>query len=1307
MKKLLALVLALVMTLGLATVGSNAAFKDEDKIGDDYKEAVAVVSAIEVMLGDEDGFRPTDTLKRSEGAKIVAYLVATNKVAQGLEGSGTKFTDVPASHWAAGMVEYCATNGIIGGVGDNKFDPDGKLTVVAFAKMMLTSLGYDAQIEGYVGGDWATNVMTRAQRAGLMKGLDGVKPTDEITREQTAQMIFNTLKTAIVEYDAKIAVSVNGADVSVGNSNAKPVTNEELGKQTIYNTQVNAQQVNAQGLQGGAYVVEFAEQYYPQLIRSEGEDTFGRPTTIWTFAREELGSWTNKDLLVATWTEAIKGSVVYKAVGGVAYQYYDKQVWEDGWEIESVDVNINNGNVIRYHDENPRWINAAVPAGLLVNYDEINSKGTWLDCSGDGTVLELYVDDRAGNEYVRLVAINTYLGEVLADSNGKTAQLGVYESQWDTQVARKAQTSTSELNKLEGLKQGDMVLVNEVRPYALNAATNTYLFASNKVSVIATEKAPKLEGVYISKYTADTDKHEVLDDDCMESIVADGKEMTVGKFALWQREILHEYYLETLKGFTYNVYTDLYGYVLGIEENTSDSNFVFVVGSDTKASNIANTSYTAKLIYLDGTTEDVTVKLGSRASNLAKAALTGGAGNRGNANVNAWFSFSKDDNGAITLRDIVDPSDTQGARTMQWASVIDGTNTNVSDPEISSRVTTLPIKNTAVGGTSVVYGNDETVYVTVKAGDISGVGTGPNAITEVLGASKGIKNTAINADNTAGLTTAIPGVGNADTFYLFKSSGMIIAAVVVGQDAGVAKNFVYIVKGPYARQYDKRYIDHYEAIVDGKYVDDLVVDTLETGTTDLDSKLVADRLHQVVYDKDGVVIRVANETAEFDTARNMWLQSAGLAERGAKDLKTDDNKKAGYSYTVVFADDVMQDGYTLVINKNHGYNQSYVLVNSNAKFWVRGASGYTEYSGSLSSALAMAREAGNGERRYITEITAVIDSSNGFAKEVIINTAKKANTNATALNNTLATNGFATITNEIIDGNVVVPANATLQIAGTVLIANGNLTVETGAQVIGTTSKAVLEVSGAVVVDGGSIDNLAVLRGSALNMTNGATVGGVQNTVNGWNATIDLVDFAQIKVGCDLRANILKAEELILVGDENTYVGVYAWLDVDSVVFENTKNDATLDLNNIDVEELATIPNLHVEKGTAKILGNNVVVEQKDGKGTTSQPIVGKVTYKVSGSDDKHSVYANKGDTVTIEFNIEIDGNKLESKSELVSDLVKKSGNTFEFKILEEIKEDTQVEFTAASAKNTGNAKDEEVAAPTPVVIVIGVAEEE
>ncbi|MBQ2669044.1 MAG: S-layer homology domain-containing protein, partial [Clostridia bacterium] len=62
MKKFLALVLALVMTMSLVTISAGAeGFTDDSKIT--YEEAVDVVSAAGIVSGYENGsFNPTGTL---------------------------------------------------------------------------------------------------------------------------------------------------------------------------------------------------------------------------------------------------------------------------------------------------------------------------------------------------------------------------------------------------------------------------------------------------------------------------------------------------------------------------------------------------------------------------------------------------------------------------------------------------------------------------------------------------------------------------------------------------------------------------------------------------------------------------------------------------------------------------------------------------------------------------------------------------------------------------------------------------------------------------------------------------------------------------------------------------------------------------------------------------------------------------------------------------------------------------------------------------------------------------------------------
>ena len=193
MKKLLALVLALVMTLGLATVGTSAAFSDADSIK--YKEAVDVMSAIGVIAGMDNGpFNPAGTHTREQGAKIISYMLLGGKTAgDALTASSAPFSDVAADRWSAGAIQYCVSQGIINGVGDNKFNPTGELTGYAFAKMLLTALGYDSKIEGLVGNNWQVNTAKLLQSTGLAAGVDIFVGSNAVSREVAAQMGLNTL----------------------------------------------------------------------------------------------------------------------------------------------------------------------------------------------------------------------------------------------------------------------------------------------------------------------------------------------------------------------------------------------------------------------------------------------------------------------------------------------------------------------------------------------------------------------------------------------------------------------------------------------------------------------------------------------------------------------------------------------------------------------------------------------------------------------------------------------------------------------------------------------------------------------------------------------------------------------------------------------------------------------------------------------------------------------------------------------------------------------------------------------------------
>ena len=380
MKKLLALVLALVMSMSLVTI-SNAAFKDADKI--DYKEAVDVMNAIGVFVGDENGnFNAKENLTREQAAKIIAYLELGDKTADALVGSNI-FTDVASTRWSAGFVGYCAQAGVVNGVGDSKFNPTGALTALQFGKMLLVELGYDAKAEKMEGIDWAINTSRLMAKAKLMDGIDG-SVNQVLTREQAAKMSLNALKAPTVVYDTKgSSLTVNGAEINFGASEAKYNTSDVAADQNI----------SEKKLTSGEYTVELGEKLYPKLVLVDGDyaeayDAFLRPADAWYYKNQKIGTyaWT-PDL---TYTESVSASELYMDLG-----------------ISTV----ANGKKASYVAVD--GVRNATQESYLIQKSNTTDK-----FGGNGVLTEVYKDDN----FVYIVEINTYVGDVSAVSAGTKTQ---------------------------------------------------------------------------------------------------------------------------------------------------------------------------------------------------------------------------------------------------------------------------------------------------------------------------------------------------------------------------------------------------------------------------------------------------------------------------------------------------------------------------------------------------------------------------------------------------------------------------------------------------------------------------------------------------------------------------------------------------------------------------------------------------------------------------------------------------------------------------------------------------------------------
>ena len=390
MKKLLALVLALVMSMSLVTI-SNAAYSDKADI--DLKEAVDVLSAVGVFEGSDGKFDPKANLTREQAAKLVAYLQLGQKSADALVG-GNKFTDVAANRWSAGYVDYCATTGVVAGVGNGQFNPTGSLTALQFGKMLLVCLGYDATTENLTGSDWQINTSKLMASAKLLKGLDSVKANDVITREQAAQMMLNAIKAPTVEYDTKgSTITIGGTVIGIGGSKATYVTATVAEDSTVKNIG-KTQLTNT-----GAYTVELGEKLYTKLKLSSGAmDDFGRPIHIWTNDTKKIGEYAEDE--DAKYTDSVKRGTIYADLGTSKKLVYSN---------DDVDVAHGEENVFAYYADGT--INASLGKGDI-------AKGNDQKVGGNGVLIEVYYDDVANT--AKVVEINTYGGEVTS-ARAKTA----------------------------------------------------------------------------------------------------------------------------------------------------------------------------------------------------------------------------------------------------------------------------------------------------------------------------------------------------------------------------------------------------------------------------------------------------------------------------------------------------------------------------------------------------------------------------------------------------------------------------------------------------------------------------------------------------------------------------------------------------------------------------------------------------------------------------------------------------------------------------------------------------------------------
>jgi hypothetical protein len=206
MRKVLSFVLVLSLVLG--SFGMAFAAPLSDIAGEDFEDAVNVLTELGVVKGYPDGtYKPDNIVTRAEMAVIVVSALGLADYATGT----AKFSDM-AGHWSNGFVAYATSLGIIAGYPDGTFKPDKTVSYDEAATMLVAALGYTPDS---LAGTWPTNYVSKAKVLGI---LDGIKAgAAGANRGDIAIMTFQTLDQNVgkTDKDGKWEATVLKYDTSV------------------------------------------------------------------------------------------------------------------------------------------------------------------------------------------------------------------------------------------------------------------------------------------------------------------------------------------------------------------------------------------------------------------------------------------------------------------------------------------------------------------------------------------------------------------------------------------------------------------------------------------------------------------------------------------------------------------------------------------------------------------------------------------------------------------------------------------------------------------------------------------------------------------------------------------------------------------------------------------------------------------------------------------------------------------------------------------------------------------------------------
>ena len=666
MKKLLALVLALVMTLSLAVVGSNAAFKDAKDTTETYAEAVDVLSGMGVFNGykNADGtysFQPKGEITRAEVAAIVYRLYTadvTDKQAS-LYATYNKFNDMNGAAWAAGYIGYCANAGLVKGYDAKTFGPANKVTGYEALAMILRAVGYDKNGE-FTGAQWQLRVASTAQQLGILQNVKGVDLNAAATRELVAELLFRTAaEVPMVKYTPALGYTNLNAILN-------GTANDTLGKKNF-------------GLAKTAY----------------DYDKWGRPSYVWYNDSNKSASYQT--------TETVYAKIAAKPVKTYTVATTECQIASDlGLKANTTFAKVTKNGVASSN---------AIGNDVVLQVLATNSY-----VGAQGELVEIY---NIGGAY-QAVIIDTYLAKVAAKTDLKYDAAGHLAAPATiTLTAATAGNAADRHSTTDKTWTVDTVAPVYYQKVELSSTTANYEYAVGDFVLVNVNEAANKTSDIVSAATSVSGK---------QTVWAFNTNKTTVEGTAYDNAVKYfhdEAGTATTK--TYTWFFDSYGNLIGNVETATAYDYA-TISTIQWVNPLGAAGYaTAKLTYIDGTTADkIVTKINDNTvscSEYNNASQPGAADyTKGYVSLN-WeknldqfcdkhlFRVSTNTDGSVVLEHVFTGDTYAAANRNQIGDTIQVNHAN-GTLSTSSKPAKFQTGFSAISdGTKTVYATDSTIYV--------------------------------------------------------------------------------------------------------------------------------------------------------------------------------------------------------------------------------------------------------------------------------------------------------------------------------------------------------------------------------------------------------------------------------------------------------------------------------------------------------------------------------------------------------------------------------------------------------------------